>query len=549
MLYYELFVRKGKLMNGAKLLVKSLEKNEVKYIFGIPGDTKGKKAVSETFIFRELQKSKKINFIRTTHEQNAGFMADLYGRVSGDPGVCYTTLGPGATNISTALATAHLDRSPVVCLSSQLPRELWHEDTHQYIPMAQEFGHKTKLQLTINKASEIPEKIDLAFEVARAERPGVVHVELPVDTMEEELVRAVWSRDFPKLAIKGADEQLILNELKKASLPLLLIGASVMRQRAGREILKFMERYHLYALSTFHGKGAIPPTHPLYLGVMSRHLAQTGAILQTVDLLLNIGYDYAEGITSKIWGQGKAKRVVNIDAAPKTGGKFYQPDLEIIDNLKDYFSRLNKVARVRRPFPELAIKKFTIDELKFKKNTFPVNPLSFVEKLSKVLEKDDIVIVDVGEHKQVMGLFFEAPSPKSIFFSNGHSTLGYALPGGLGASFAAPNKRIIIVVGDGGFQLTSSEFITAVSHKIPIKVLILNDNAYGIIKYEQEKAFGDHYGVEFKNPDFVKLAEAYGGVGLRVSASNGLLPTLRKALTNNKPTIVDIPITYRNKLW
>ncbi len=537
------------MMNGAEILIKALEKNGVEYIFGVPGDTHGKKAVSETFIFRELRKSKKITFIRTTHEQNAGYMADLYGRMSGKAGVCYTTLGPGATNISTSIATANLDRSPVVCLSAQLPQSMWHKDAHQYIDMSAEFKHKTKRSLRIDNIEEIPTIIDYAFQKAVEERPGPVHVELLVDVFEEEI-------DKMPLRVEGVREKLplpkvdlFLKELKKATFPLLLVGASVARQSASRELLHFMEKYRIYALSSFHGKGIIPPDHPLYLGVMSRHLQTTTEILKEVDVLINIGYDYSEGITPKVWSQGEVPKVINIDTDSKTGGKFYNPDMEIICNLKEFFAVLNSGESVREKFPERKIQRFGINQLKFSTNTYPINPLAFVKKLSTILGKDDIIIVDVGEHKQVMGLFYEAPLPKSVVFSNGQSTLGYAMPGGIGAKLALPNKNVIVVVGDGGFQMTSSEFITAVEHKIPIKVLILNDNAYGIIKYEQEKAFGGNYGVEYKNPDFVKLAEAYGGLGLRVTPETGLLPTLRRALKSRKPTIVDIPITYRNKLW
>jgi len=536
-------------MDGAALFVKSLESLGVEYIFGIPGDTKGRSAVSETFIFRELKKSKKIEFIRTTHEQNAGYMADLYGRMSGKPGVCYTTLGPGSTNISTAIATANLDRSPVVCISSQLPKSEWHIDTHQYMNMREEFRHKTKLSLTVANIEDIPSTLKLAFETAQSERPGAVHIELPVDILEDQLDDSIVKLPKIETSIPRVSPNILIKELEKSSFPMFLVGATALRYDLGKEILRFMEKYNIPALTTFHGKGIFPSNHPLYIGVLSRHVPQSTEVLKNVDLLINIGYDYAEGIKPKSWKSGIEKRVINLDSDKKTGGDFYQPDLEIVTDLRDFFTKLNTTKTKIRKFDYLGIKKYGLSNLNYSKTGFPINPLNFVEKLKSLMTKDHIIIVDVGEHKQVMGLFYETDYPKSVVFSNGHSTLGYAFPGSLGTQIAKPGKKIVAVVGDGGFQMTHQEFITAVNRKLPVTVIILNDGAYGIIKHEQEKAFNDSYGVEFKNPDFVKLAQAYGGVGLRVTSSKNLYSTLKKALENNKPTLVDVPITYRNKLW
>lgn len=536
-------------MDGAELLIKSLEDLEVEYIFGIPGDTKGRSAVSETYIFRELKKSKKIAFIRTTHEQNAGYMADLYGRMTGKPGVCYTTLGPGSTNISTAVATANLDRSPLICLSSQLPKPQWHLDTHQYVNMHEEFRHKTKLSLTIKHVKDIPDTLRLAFETAQKERPGAVHIELPVDLLEDTIETKLprlpkINTDLPK-----EDPFVLIKEMEKCNFPLFLVGASALRQKLGKHLLTFMEKYNIHALTTFHGKGIFPADHPLYIGVLSRHVPQTTEILSQVDLLINIGYDYVEGIKPKSWQSGIEKKVINLDTDQKTGGDFYKPDLEIVCDLRDLFTKLNNTKTRIRKFDSPKVKKFGLSSFDYSKTLFPINPLNFVEKLQSLMTEDHIVVVDVGEHKQVMGLFFEAHYPKSIVFSNGHSTLGYALPGAIGAQIARPDRKIIAVVGDGGFQMTCPEFITATTRGLPITVLILNDGAYGIIKHEQEKSFNDSYGVEFENPDFVKFAQAYGGVGYRVNDSGSLLSTIKKALGNSKPTIVDIPITYRNKIW
>lgn len=533
-------------MDGAELLVKSLEQVGVEYIFGIPGDTKGKNAVSETFFFRELKKSK-IKFIRTTHEQNAGYMADLYGRVSGRPGVCYTTLGPGSTNIGTALATANLDRSPVVCISSQLPSKEWHKDTHQYIDMKAEFRHKTKLALSVSDINQIPEVVKKAFDTASSGRPGSVHIEVPVDIFEEYTEESAAIKQEEKIYPK-LNPSNIIELLNNSKFPLLVLGRIANEQTLSRKIQEFMEKYNVHALSTFHGKGSIPYDHPLYLGVLSRHLPQTGQILSESDLLLNVGFDYAEGIKPRIWETGANKKIVDIDYDEKTGGSFYNPDYHYACDVKELFENLSKSNGIKT-FEKKSFQKFGLKNFDFKQTGFPINPLRFVQKLRDNTNDNDIVVVDVGEHKQVMGLFFDVKNPKSIFFSNGHSTLGYASPGALGAKVAEPNRRVIAVVGDGGFQLTCQEVITSVNSNLPIKVIILNDGAYGIIKHEQEKAFGDHYGVEFKSPDFVKWAKSMGAEGYRVKSSESLGTTLKKALSSNKTAVIEVPITYRNKLW
>lgn len=538
-----------KFIDPARLLVKTLENLGVEFIFGIPGDTKGKKDVSETFIFRELKKST-INFIRTTHEQSGGYMADIYYRLTGKVGVCYTTLGPGATNISTALANAYLDRSAVVCISSQIPQESWHMDSHQYLDMSKEFENKTKLRLTIHSASEIPSILSEAFRVASDERPGPVHIELPVDILEEgATLEAGQIKKTKTKKPEIVNTDFLVSEVNNAKFPLLLIGPAVLRQNAYWEIKEFMEKFNIYAMTTFQGKTSVDHRHPLYLGTLSRHLPSTTEILAECDLLINVGYDFAEGIKPKAWEDSGKKKVINLDTALKTGGSFYQPDIDGVYDLKLLFKNLLGSEITPKKYKNPPKSHFKRSKFSFDKNSFPINPLYFVEQLRKILKEDDLVLVDVGEHKQVMGLFFDSYSPKSMVFSNGHSTLGYALPASIAAALTQKNRRIVVVVGDGGFQMSCGEFITAVNNNLPIKVLVLNDGSYGIIKYEQNKAFGENYAVEFNNPDFVRLAQSFGALGLRVNSPRGLRRILNKALNSSRAVIVDIPVSYRNKLW
>lgn len=538
-------------MDGAALLVKTLERLRVKYIFGIPGDTKDNKGkTAEALFFKELKKSSKIKFIRTTHEQSAGFMADTYGRLTGKAGVCYTTLGPGATNIGTAIKNAHSDRSPLVCITSQLPKTSWHVDTHQFVNMKKEFSHKSKLQITIENVNEIPQKLQLAFKIAEEERPGPVHIVLPVDILDDSFNSKIkisskinrQKKNFPNISS-------VIKEIKRAQFPIILVGGAVIRQNATNELIKFMGKFNIYALSTFQGKGAIPSNHPLYLGVLSRHLPKTAESIRKSDLLINIGYDYAEGIKPKIWSEGIRKKIINIDTSTRTGQKFYRPDIDIVCDYKYFFKKINSSNLTPKKYKYLPFHRFDPKNYKFSKEDFPIDPLNLIKKLRVLLDNQDIIIVDVGEHKQYMGLFFEIYLPKTINFSNGQSTMGFSVPGAIAAKILNKDKRVVAIVGDGSFQMTASEFITAVNYNLPITVIILNDGAYGIIKYEQEKVFGGSFGVDFRNPDFVKLAQAYGGEGFRINSAKNLTSTLKKALNSEKVAIVDVPITYKNRLW
>lgn len=534
-------------MKGAELVVEALKRNNVKFIFGIPGDTKDENGVvSEAFLFQELAREEK--FVTVVHEQNAAFMADLYGRVSGNAGVCYSTLGPGATNLATGVANAFQDHSPVVAISAQLPVSRHDKDVHQYVDMGALFDPITKDRVVIRTPEEVS-SVSRAFAVAESPRQGPVHLELRVDILGKEAKGKVSipSGEAERPGVSDITPE-IMGAIQSSKSPLIFIGASAARTGSSEEIVKLAEKLGVPVLTSFNAKGEFPPDHPLHIGVASRYVEAVREVFDRADLLINVGYDYTEGIEPPVWGEGK--RVLHIDNAPPTGPRHYQPDLTVVSDIPGYLAKLSEAYGGCKKWDERVIAEMkeprTEDSVSVLEGF--CDPKQIVRSTRRVLDLDDILVCDVGLHKQHVGLGYEAHKPGTLFFSNGLSSMGFGLPGAIGAKFAAPDRNVVTICGDGCFTMSSAELRTAVRHDVPITVVVFNDSRLGMIHYAQRRTTGEAYAVDFVNPDFVKLAECYGARGMRVERPSDFEEVFREAVSSDKPTVVDVPIVYGEEI-
>jgi len=532
-------------MNTAELLVRCLEKEGVEYVFGLPGE--------ENLHVLQALATSSIRFITTRHEQGAAFMADVYGRLTGKAGVCLSTLGPGATNLMTGVADANLDGAPLVAITGQVGTDRMHIESHQYLDLVSMFDPVTKWNKQIVRPSNTPEIIRKAFKLAQQEKPGAVHIDLP----ENIAAMAVDGRPLEtdgREPIYASFRSLTraAEVISKAKNPLILAGNGAIRASASEALTEFATRMNVPVVNTFMGKGTIPYTHPLALwtlGLQQRdHI--TCAFEQT-DLVIAVGYDLVE-YSPKKWNPQGEIPIVHIGTQPAEIDSSYIPIIEVVGDISDSLLEITKRAdRSGRPTPAIADLRTNIrEEYEHYANDaeFPIKPQKLIYDLRQVMGPEDIVISDVGAHKMWMARHYHCDRPNTCIISNGFAAMGIAIPGALAAKLVHPERNVVAVTGDGGFMMNCQELETALREKTPFVTLIFNDNGYGLIEWKQLAQFGESHFVEFANPDFVKFAESMGLKGYRVESAADLIPTLKTALEQDVPTVIDCPVDYRENL-
>ncbi|WP_218081172.1 acetolactate synthase large subunit [Anthocerotibacter panamensis] len=532
-------------MNTAELFVRCLENEGVEYIFGLPGE--------ENLQFLEALQSSSIRFITTRHEQGAAFMADVYGRLTGRAGVCLSTLGPGATNLMTGVADANLDRAPLVAITGQVGTDRMHIESHQYLDLVAMFAPVTKWNAQIVRPSNTPEIVRKAFKIAQGEKPGAVHIDLPeniaaMDVVGTPLATGNGCRIFAAYASLDEAAQLI----SEAENPLILVGNGAIRAQASKALTEFATRLNIPVANTFMGKGVIPYQHPLALwavGLQQRDYISCG--FDRADLVIAIGYDLVE-YSPKKWNPNGTTPIIHVSPDRAEVDSSYIPKVEVVgdisDSLEEILKRADRTGKAE-PFALRLRDDIQADFLRYANDIgFPVKPQKIIYDLRQVMDSEDIVISDVGAHKMWIARHYHCDRPNTCLISNGFAAMGIAIPGALAAKLVHPKRKVVAVTGDGGFMMNVQELETAVRVGTPFVTLVFNDGGYGLIEWKQQIHFGRTAFNQFGNPDFVRLAESMGLKGYRIKRAEDLIPTLKTALEQAVPAVIDCPVDYRENM-
>ena len=522
-------------MTGAELLVRCLEREGVRYVFGVPGE--------ETLDINDALARSSVRFIAVRHEQGAAFMADVWGRLTGQAGVCLATLGPGATNLATGLADANLDRAPVVAITGQLARDLLHKESHQYVNIVEVFRPFTKWNARIETGEVVAEAVRKAFKRAQEEKPGACHLELPEDVAQGQAEGEPLAPDKPR---RPSPDQPSLaraaDVINRAAHPLILAGNGVIRGRASGELTALAERARIPVVTTFMAKGAIPADHPLAgatVGLASDDPAHLG--FARADLVIAVGYDPVEYGPAR-WNPDGRLQIVHVDFTAAEVDARYQPEVEVVSDVCKALELLAPLLTVRA---DREVPARPAEDPRRLDDAFPLLPQRIIGDLESVLRPDDLVISDVGAHKLWVATRLAARRPNTVIISNGFAAMGIGLPGAIAAALARPERRVVTVTGDGSLLMNVQELETAVRLGLAFVVLIFRDDGYGVIRWKQQRQFGRTAGVDFGNPDFVALARAFGCEGVKIAAAKELRPALERALIARVPVLIDCPVDYR----
>ena len=529
-------------MDVAQLVVACLENEGVRHVFALPGE--------ETLALGlALEDSPKITQVIVRHEQGAAFMADIAGRLTSYPGVCLATLGPGATNLLTGVADATLDGAPLVAITGQAGLERIHKHSHQYVDVLGMFAPVVKWGARIELPDGAPEVIRTAFRMARLERPGATHVELPEDIAEQEAHCAPIAVRRTRYAAAREDAvRAAVEAINSATRPLVLVGNGVIRRDVAGHgtvaaLRAFISRTRIPATHTFMAKGAVDDRDPAALPAvgLQRPGADLAALddLARADVVICIGYDLVEWAPA-LWNPKGDKRVVHIDSRPAEIDAAYVVATELIGEIAD---SLEALAPLITPRPLATHKRL---ELRVSgDDAFPLWPRRVVADLRAALGDEDIVISDVGAHKVWLSRLYPAHAPNTVIVANGFAPMGIALPGAIAAKLVKPERKVVAFSGDGGFLMNVQELETAKRLGVAIVNVVLVDGRYGVIEANQQRRFKRSGGIEFTNPDFVQLAQAFGIHGETVGSAAELLPALRRALEHAGPSLVAVPIDPR----
>lgn len=546
-------------MKSSDLFVKCLESENVDYIFGLPGE-------ENADLMMSLMNSK-IKFILTRHEQSAAFMADVYGRITDKVGVCLATLGPGATNLTTGIANANMDRSKVVAITGQTDTNSLHKESHQNMDVITMFKPITKWNWSIRNADSIPEIIRRAFKLSVEEKTGATHIEFPQDIAKVEsdmlpIPKKQVLRSPPNMFLIKKTVKLIL-EAKK---PLILVGNGCIRGNSTYYVRKLTEMTGICSMNTFMGKGVISDKSERHLQTIGIQEADHALIaMKDADLVIAIGYDLVE-YSPKFWNGKLDKKIIHIDFTPAEVDTYYPLIVEIAADIEltidSILLELEKEKKInphingypRYDMPELfkKIKKQVVQKISEYQNdtSYPIKPEKLVIDVRRLLDENDIVISDVGVHKLWIAKIYDTYNPNTCIIPNGFCSMGFSVPGAIAAQLVFPDKTIVVMCGDGAFLMNIQELETAVRLKLPIIIIVWCDNEFGLIALKQKMEFGQTDFTKFRNPDFVKLAESFGAIGYKINSTEEFLSSLNKAKQSiDTPVIIAVDIDYsRNSI-
>lgn len=528
-------------MKASDIFVKALENEGVEYIFGIPGE--------ENLDLLNSLKDSTIKLILTRHEQGAGFMAATYGRLTGKVGVCLSTLGPGATNLVTPAAYATLGGMPILMITGQKPIKASKQGRFQIIDVVHMMKPLTKCSKQVVNANNIASMVREGFKIAQQEKPGAVHIELPEDIASEEIEMRLF--DVVKSYYPVADGHVIkkaVSMIEKASHPLLLLAAGTNRTRIYGALEDFVNATQIPFFTTQMGKGVIDESHPYYLGTAALSKEDyLHCAIDRADLIINVGHDVTEKPPFLMERGGK--KVIHINFSSSAVDATYFPQLDVLGDISANIAQLGKQITVQEHWDFdyfLRVKEESEEHLEkyFEDDRFPILPQRVVKKVRDILDKEDIVTLDNGMYKIWFARNYKCYAPNTMLLDNALATMGAGLPSAIAAKMLYPDKKVICVCGDGGFMMNAQEMETAMRLGLDLVVIILNDSAYGMIKWKQEGMGFENFGLDYTNPDFVLHAESYGAKGYRPHSVAEFSVTLDKVIHQEGVHIIDLPVDY-----
>jgi acetolactate synthase-1/2/3 large subunit len=534
-------------MKASDLLVECLEAEGIEYIFGVPGEENADFMMS-------LEASQKIKFVLTRHEQGAAFMAEIYGRLTGNPAGCLGTLGPGATNLITGVADSNMDRAPMLVLTGQGSTDRLHKESHQIMDVVSMFKPVTKWATTILNPDTIPEIVRKAVRLARTEKPGAVHIELPEDVASMETSKKPM---IPRRFRRSVPDEKIVDQafamLQKSKRPIIIAGNGCIRRRASKQLRKFSEKTGIGVVSTFMAKGCVDmdADYCLYtVGLGSKD--RISKAIDDADLVITLGFDMVE-YHPQLWNASGDKNILHADFLPAEIDENYHPETELIGDLAHALWMLNeRVDADGLPDFDFSLQrkcrmKMAEDFAEYKddKTEGTIRPQKALWDARQVMGPEDILLSDVGAHKMWIARHYQCHEPNTCLIPNGFCSMGFALPGAIAASIVHPERRILAIAGDAGFLMNVQEMETATRIGSNIVVMVWEDHEYGLIAWKQETHFGRHTELSFGNPEWTTLASAFGWAGHYVENAADLASTLELAFEEKGPSLVVIPIDYR----
>lgn len=535
---------------ASDLFVECLEEEGIEYIFGVPGEENADFMMS-------LEKSKRITFVLTRHEQGAAFMAEAYGRLTGNPACCLGTLGPGASNLITGVADANMDRAPMLVLTGQGSTVRLHKESHQIMNVVGMFEPVTKWAVSIRSPKTIPEIVRKAVRLARREKPGAVLIELPEDiadmTIDEEpLVPRRYRRAIPDPEIVGQAFEL----LQQARAPVIIAGNGCVRKRASAKLREFCDLTGIGVISTFMAKGCIDVDDDqcLYtVGLGGKDFMNLA--IDDADLILTLGFDMVE-YHPHLWNPQRDKCIIHADFLPAEIDQHYHPEVELVGDLASMLEQM--IEHVKRgPALEFDLTRqqelraaMTADLAQYADDDTKgiVKPQKALADVRKVMGPDDILLSDVGAHKLWIARHYHCHEPNTCLIPNGYCSMGFALPGAIAASIVYPSRRILAIAGDGGFLMNVQEMETARRLDCNLVVMVWEDGGYGLISWKQDVEFDRHTNLSFDNPDWEMLARSFRWSAHVINDSDEVADALERAFAEPGPSLVVMKVDYEENI-
>lgn len=541
-------------MTGGEILIQAMMDQGIDAVFGYPGGV-------VLGVYDVIYKNPQLNHILVRHEQAGTHAADGYARATGKTGVVLATSGPGATNTVTGIATAFMDSIPMVVFTGQVPSSMIGNDAFQEADIIGITRPITKHSYLVKNASELGDVIKEAFHIAESGRPGPVLIDLPKDMLFSK------GRYYPnrKPHFRGSyrvrqDNESAIKDAAKlimtAKKPLIYAGGGVVMGDAWQELRELAFKTNIPVTTTLMGLGAFPESHPNALGMLGMHGTWAANMsIQECDVLIAIGARFDDRVTGRVSDFSTKSRKIQIDIDPACINKNVHVEIPIIGHVKDIIPEITKlISKVDTTDWMKEINDWrTTHPLRYATIPGEIAPQYMVEKISEITNGDAIVVTDVGQHQMWAAQYYKFNHTRSWITSGGLGTMGFGFPAAMGAAVACPDRTVVCITGDGGFQMTSMELATAVEHKLPVKIAIMNNGYLGMVRQWQELFYGGRYSsshLEPTNPDFVKLAEAYGAVGLRATTDNELEVVLKQAMEiTDRPVIMDIHVTKEKNVY